>query len=204
MVVPTLEEAFQNFIQEKVNEECETCKVKMFFTNKLTETVGETKWEEIKNIQMANLKGQTTVYFETKDKNYQLTADIRWYDQVVIADNNINHGSIINEGDLKTVEKDITFNNVPYIREAQKAHGMLARRSFQRGHFIDENFLKKPHIVKYGQPLKLILDSGNLSMTVSGKARGSGAQGDTIPVLITRTNKKVMAQIVDNTTVRME
>lgn len=202
---PLIEESLQKYVQEQVSKECETCKVKIFFRDKLEETLAsDLKIESVKNIQVANLKGETTIYFETEDKNYQISADLRWYDNVVIADSNVSHGTILSDRDLKLVEKDITFNTVHYLQDVNNANGMVVRRSFQRGHIIDENFLKRPNVVKYGQPLKLILDNGQLSMSVSAKARGAGAVGDVIPVLIGRTNKKVMAQIVDSATARME
>lgn len=196
----SVETAVHQEIEKLVKRECDSCSVKIDFPDAIKELSGET----VSSVDVDQYRGRANALIQTNKQTKKIPLSVRWFDKVVIAQKNIRHGSLISESDVKVIEKDVTFNKAAYVGDVSKVIGMVGKRKYVRGQIIDENYIKKANVVRYGQPIKINLSSGQLSMTVSGKAKGVGAVGDIIPVQINKTKKKVMAKIIDNSTARME
>lgn len=187
-------------VSEQVSKECSTCKVELRILNK----------KHIEDIAIPDRvfadywKGQTNLVLQLGDKTRIVTTDIRWFDQVVVAKKNIKQGALIKKADLRQVDKDVTFLKKAYLQSPKQAIGFIGKRIFQRGQIIDEAMLKKPLVIRFGQPVKLQIKEGALDVIMIAKARGSGAIGDRIPVLIPSTRKKVFAKIINQNIVRVE
>lgn len=187
-------------VSAEVQKECASCQVELQILNKkIIEDIAIPD-----RVVADHWKGQTNLVLKLGDENRIVTAEIRWKDQVVVAKKNIRMGKLIDSKDLRVVEKDVTYLQTAYLNESQKAVGWLGKRVFQRGQVIDENMLKKPLAVKFGQPVKLELINGSLELVIQAKARGAGAVGDQIPVYIPKTRKKVTAKVIGGGRVRLE
>ncbi|MCB0377983.1 MAG: flagellar basal body P-ring formation protein FlgA [Bdellovibrionales bacterium] len=195
-----IQKQIRDVIREKVHTQCPTCRVEIEFI----ENIKASRDEAIKEVHPTHLKGESIVSYKQEGQINKIPVSIRWYDQVVVAKNNIIHGKTIEESDLAKVEKDITFNSIAYLQEPSQAIGMVGRRLFPRGQIVDLSQLKKPRLIKYGQPVNLSFAQGGLSLSMMGQARGAGVEGDRIPVIINGTKKKVMAKILSKNEVRVE
>lgn len=187
-------------IEAQVSNECTSCSVDVQVHNPqavddiaIPDKVISDRW-----------KGQTNLILKTGKENRVVTVTIRWQDKVVVAKKNIKQGQIIKASELRTVDKDVTYIKTAYANDIKNVVGMTGGRVFKRGQIIDEAVLRKPIVVRYGQPIKLFIDEGSLSLTMSGRARGAGAIGDRIPVFIPNTRKKLFAVIIDKSTARVE
>ena len=198
---PAFKKAVYDKVLADVQVECEKCDVKINYT----QVFDFDEDDIVISVSGFNLKGNTTIFLESEKRGtVQVPAVIRWFDKVVVAKSNIRHGKIITNDDIKVINKDVTYISKAYIGSTEPVVGKIGKRLFKRGQIIDESLLKNPRVVRYGQPIKLLLDNGALQMTVTGKSRGSGSVGDLIPVMITKTKKKVMAKIVDKNSARIE
>lgn len=187
-------------VKEAVKNECGTCRVDVRILNKkiiddilVPDRVIADHW-----------KGQTNLVLELGDKTRIVTADIRWMDDVVIAKDNLKIGNIVSATDVEIVERDVTYMQVPYARKLEQVKGLVGKKMFRRGHVIDESFLKRPLVVRFGQPVKLQMVQGNLTLTMDAKAKGAGAIGDDIPIFLPETRKSMNATIVDHGLVRVQ
>lgn len=198
--VPNVEDFLLKVVTKKVNEECGSCRVELEIMNKkILEDISVPD-----KVISDHWKGQTNLLLKLGEENRLVTTVIRWKDDVVVAGKNIRQGRVLGESDLRVVEKDVTFMQTPYINSLSKAKGMEGRRLFKRGEVIDESLLRKPLVVKFGQPLELILENGDLEIQMMGKARGAGAVGDRIPVFVERTRSKVFGKIINKNQVRVQ
>lgn len=195
-----VEANLKKLIETQVANECATCKVDLVVHNPsiisdiaVPDAVISERW-----------KGQTNIILKVGSENRVVTVTIRWKDQVVIANKNVRQGQVLEPSDLKLVEKDVTYEKTAYMQNLNEVVGLEGRKLFKRGQIIDENYLKKPLVVKYGQPIRLVIDDGSLSLSMTGTARGAGAVGDRIPVFIQDTRKKVSAVIIDKSTARVQ
>jgi len=194
------EQVIAEAVKEAVKKECGTCRVEVRILNKkiiddilVPDRVIADHW-----------KGQTNLVLELGDKTRIVTADIRWMDDVVIAKDNLKIGNIVAASDVEVVERDVTYMQIPYARKLEQVLGFVGKKMFRRGHVIDESFLKKPLVVRYGQPIKLQMVQGNLTLTMDARAKGAGAIGDDIPIFLPETRKNMNATIVDHGLVRVQ
>lgn len=194
------EKSILHTIAREVKKECETCKVELMIHNK--ELVNDVALPDL--VMADHWRGQTNLALKLGEETRVITATIRWKDNVVVAKRNIRQGHRLSAEDLRVVEKDVTFLKTPYATSAKKVVGLESKRVFQRGHIVDETYLQKPIVVRYGQPIKLELSEGALNVLVVGQAKGAGAIGDRIPVVIADTKKKVFAKIIEKDKARME
>lgn len=197
---PNIEEHLLEVVTTKVQQECMSCRVELEILNKQV-------LEDISvpdQVIADHWKGQTNLLLKLGEESRLVTTKIRWKDKVVIAKRNIRQGKVLGKRDIKVIEKDVTFLQTPYLSSLKAAQGMAGRRLFKRGEILDESLLKQPIVVKFGQPLELVLKKGDLQVQMMGKARGAGAVGDRIPVFIGRTRTKVFAKILNKNQARVE
>lgn len=195
-----IESYIKAIAQKEVAKECPTCDVDLVIHNKkLLDDVAVPD-----QIIADRWRGQTNLILKMGDESRIVTVTIRWSDDVVIATKNIKQGQVIQEPDLKTIKKDVTFLKEAYVNKISAVVGWEGRKIFRRGQIIEENYLKKPLAIKYGQPIKLHLREGSLILTMMAQARGAGAVGDRIPVYIPKTRKKLSAIVVDSGSARIE
>lgn len=186
-------------IGDEVKKECLSCRIDVkIFNPSLLENIHQPD-----RVVSDHWKGQTNLVLQMGEKNQLITVDIRWFDQVIVAKELIKQGHIIASDDLRVIEKDITFLTTPYVSDRAKVIGQTVRRIFHRGQILDETQLKKPVMVKYGQPLQIQIQQGSLKIAVDGVARGSGAIGDRIPVFIPNTKTRLQGEIISQGLVRV-
>lgn len=187
-------------VRNEVSKECSSCRIEVQFLS----TQQMTEFTDPFEVRASNWRGQTEITIVSGDRGYKTEVYIRWIDKVVIADRNIKQGDAIGFDNVKKVEKDVTFFNKAYLRSPEAAIGLIAKRVFARGQVIEEDLLKKPNVVKYGQPIKVEFAEKTLTLTMHGQARGAGAVGDLIPVFIPNTKTSLQARIIDQNNVRIE
>lgn len=198
--VVDIEAHLKKTIQEQVKNECETCTIELYIHNsKILEDIAVPD-----RVIADRWRGQTNLVLQLGEDNRIVTVTIRWKDHVVIAKSNIRQGQVIHDSDVKLVEKDVTFLQTPYLSQVEGAVGWEPRKIFKRGQIIDEGYLKRPLVIKYGQPLKVYLDEGSLQLTMSGTAKGAGAIGDRIPIYLNDTKKRLSAIILGRGEVKVQ
>ena len=64
--------------------------------------------------------------------------------------------------------------------------------------------LERVPLVKSGQMVTMLLENGVLKITLAGRAKGAGAEGDLIMVQNLSSNRDVAARVIDAQTVRVD
>ncbi|WP_010410992.1 flagellar basal body P-ring formation chaperone FlgA [Citromicrobium sp. JLT1363] len=72
---------------------------------------------------------------------------------------------------------------------AEEAAGFEARRPLRSGMPVRASDLTEPRLVRRGQPVTLILRSGALSISATGRALADGALGEPVRVFSEATNQ---------------
>ena len=187
-------------IEEKIQSECETCQVSL--TN-----INQDLLKNLKkpfSVSSSHWKGNSVLEIKSQDQIVALPATIRWIDNVVVANRNIRQGHQISQKDVRRVKRDVTFLETPYPNTIDAAIGWEGKSIFKRGQVINEAMLRKPMVVKFGQPIKVELKTGSLVLQMQGQARGTGAVGDQIPVYMSRTQTQLSGKIISANKVTVE
>jgi len=127
----------------------------------------------------------------------QVSVDGRIYEtkSVPVLAAGLHIGEIVNAKDVEY--KNFRANRVRdnAILDARKLIGQEVRRPIKSGVPVAGNYVQKPTMVKRGTTVVIYYALKTMNLTAKGKAMESGAQGDTIRVLNTKSNRIVMAKI---------
>lgn len=105
-------------------------------------------------------------------------------------------GSIINENDLKFVERRVIQQANDLIVDADMAIGMELRRPLPAGSELRYGQVERPQVVSRGQVVTLIAGGSGFEVRMQGKAMGSGAAGDRLLVTNLRSGRRVEGVIL--------
>ena len=129
--------------------------------------------------------GNTTVGVRCPDQGgwtIYAAARVDVYGPVLITRQPLARGTMIQEGDLEQVERNLA--NLPhgYYSDSQPIAGMLAKRTIAAATVITPQMLQAPKLVKRGQRVTVIAESGALRIRSVGKALSDGISGDVVRV----------------------
>ena len=99
----------------------------------------------------------------------------------------------IHRGDVLS-ERDFITEEIPAAKargavSADEAAGYEARRTLREGMPVRESDLAEPRLVKRGEPVKITLREGALTITAIGRALGDAALGEPVRVFNEATNQ---------------
>jgi len=99
----------------------------------------------------------------------------------------VQRGEIVSTRDF--VAEEITAAQARGTITAQEAAGLEARRTLREGMPIRASDLTEPRLVKRGEPVKITLREGALTIGAIGRALGDGALGERVRVFNEATNQ---------------
>ncbi|MEA2079916.1 MAG: flagellar basal body P-ring formation chaperone FlgA, partial [Pseudomonadota bacterium] len=129
--------------------------------------------------------GNTTVGVRCLDDggwNIYISARVDVFGPVLIARQPLARGTSIQDNDLERVERNLANLPYGYYTDSQPIAGMLAKRTIASATVITPQMLQAPKLIKRGQRVTVIAESGPLSIRSVGKALSDGKSGDTIRV----------------------
>ncbi len=113
-------------------------------------------------------------------------------------------GTIIRASDLRFVDLTLNQGSQQIISDANLIVGMQLRRPATEGATLSHYMLEAPKIVRRGQQILLVKQSGALQVQMSGKAMGNGAAGDRISVKNLSSGKLVEGTINRDGTISVD
>lgn len=122
--------------------------------------------------------------------------------EVIVATNQIEMNKIITEDDLTLSSQDIGLSLDVFL-EKDKLVGKCAKKMISKGAFITSDMVEQPAIIKQGDPITIVAESSSLRISVQGKAMENGKNGQVIRVINTSSLKELLAQVIDNKTVKI-
>jgi len=129
--------------------------------------------------------GNTTVGVRCPDPggwSLYVTARIDVFGPVLVARQPLARGTAIQETDLELVERNLSDMPYGYYTASQSIEGQLAKRTITSATVITPQMLQAPNLVKRGQRVTLIVETGPLKIRSTGKAMNDGKSGDLVSV----------------------
>ncbi len=110
----------------------------------------------------------------------------------------------IDSDSVKLVRK--WFNQMPAnaVTQIEDVVGKLLYSDIRPNMEIKRNMLKAVKTIKRGKMVKMVLESGPLTIVTFGLCEEDGSRGDYIKIRNTSSNKTVYAKIMDDSSVRVE
>jgi len=150
--------------------------------------------------------GNTTVGVRCPDDggwNIYVSARVDVFGPVLIARQPLARGTAVQDSDLKLVERNLANLPYGYYSDSQPIAGMLAKRTIAATTVITPQMLQAPRLVKRGQRVTVIAESGVLRIRSMGKALADGKSGDTIRVRAEGSQRVVDGVVVSQGVIKV-
>jgi flagella basal body P-ring formation protein FlgA len=134
----------------------------------------------------------------------RLNGDLLLYGNVVCTTRKLDRHQRLAASDLTVVRREIGSLDPAFLHRPEEAVGRQPKSSLQAGAILYRHQLDTPLLVKRGERVTIMAQSGEVMVTVPGQARDNGAAGERIRVKNLMSRKEISARVVDNSLVETE
>jgi flagella basal body P-ring formation protein FlgA len=163
----------------------------------------------VKPTQNSDMMGkiQFTVNFDVNGKFYKrvwATATVEIFTNVVITKRPLGRHKPITEDDIEMYKMDLAKLPSDVITDPAVVLGQRTRRAIGSQTVLRSNLVEFPPLLKRGDVVVIIAESGGFKITTLGQAKKKGRLGDRIPVINLDSKKILYALVLDENTVKVE
>ena len=137
-------------------------------------------------------------------KNVTVQVEVEALAQMLVATRPLERGEVISASDVAVDRRDLARVQGPYMTAPAEAIGLRTKMSLRANAPIRSDFLERVPVIKSGQLVTILLENEVMKITVTGRAKQSGAVGDLIMVQNISSQKELAARVVDATTVKVD
>ena len=124
--------------------------------------------------------------------------------EMVIATRTLERGEIIGESDVALARRDLAHLQGRFVRDPAEVVGLRVKSALRGNSPLRGDYLERVPVVKSGQLITIVAENEVVRITAAGRAKGSGAVGDTIMVQNLSSQKELAGRVVDATTVKVD
>ena len=150
--------------------------------------------------------GNTTIGVRCPDQggwNIYVSARIDVFGPVLVARQPIPRGTPVRDGDLELVERNLSNLPYGYYTESQPVVDQLAKRTIAAATVITPTMLQAPKLVKRGELVSVIAETGALKIRTRGQALGDGKAGDLVRVRAEGSRRVVDGTVISTGVVKV-
>ena len=133
----------------------------------------------------ARVMGNTTVGVRCTEEtgwSIYVPAKIKVFGPALVVRQPLARGTAITEKDLDLVERNLAALPYGYYIDPKTVIGMLAKRTLAANSIVTPQMVQAPKLVKRGERVTLIGETGPLKVRMIGEALSDGSEGDLIRV----------------------
>ncbi len=132
-----------------------------------------------------------------------VTLFIKLHQPVVVALSSLRRQDPITKRDVGLERRDVTRSEGKYFTKLEQVVGKKARSGIRAGEIVSPLAVEIAAVIKRRQKVTMIYRSGNVEVTVRGRALADGRPGEIIPVLNIASGAKLEARVLDAKTVEI-
>ncbi|MCF8075194.1 MAG: flagellar basal body P-ring formation chaperone FlgA [Desulfotignum sp.] len=136
--------------------------------------------------------------------NAEVSAWLDVFETVVCAARDLPQGHILTKRDLVEERKNISREMDEAVIDTGQLVGLMAKRSIRKGDMVKHSMVEKKPVIKRGDQVTILVESGLLRVTIPGTALDDGFAGETVSVENSMSSKKIFARVIDEVTVRVD
>ncbi len=141
---------------------------------------------------------------ENPDWRVRLPVHVHAYTNVIVAKHPIPRGDMITKHHLKFVRHDVGRYHAGVFTDINNLLGMIAKRPIRNTAVITAQMVKPRLLVSRGEMVTIIAEGNGLKIRTAGKALMDGHHGQVISVKNNRSGRKLSAEVVARSTVRVK
>jgi len=141
---------------------------------------------------------------DSKPWSLNVPVTISIYKQVLVSSRQIQKGTLLSVVDLKLAKHNLAKLSHGYFETLDQGVGMKVKRRISAGSVLTPGMLKRPQLISRGQTVTILAQSGNMQVRMMGKALASGAVGERIKVVNTKSRRKLEGIVTGAGEVKIE
>lgn len=134
----------------------------------------------------------------------ELSGWVDVFERVLCASRDLKRGEILGRGDVRLARKNLSRLSSRGLTHPEQVIGLRVKHQIREGTPLKEWMLEKSPLVKRGDRVTILAESGGLRVTVPGKVLEKGYLGELVRVQNTMSKKQVHARVLDPQTVVVE
>ena len=163
------------------------------------EVIAPQQWEGWGNINIAVVARQK----DRVVRNIPVRIEVEALADTVVTLRQIEHGVGITAADVVLQKREITQNSHLAARSMDEVIGKRARTTIRANQPVRADQVERVPLISSGQMVTIIAETDVLKISLTGKARSSGAEGDVIRVQNLTSLKEIPARVIDRSTVQV-
>jgi flagella basal body P-ring formation protein FlgA len=134
-------------------------------------------------------------------RNMSIPVEVEALTDMVVARYPLARGVVVEASDVSLQKRDLADVSCKVSFNLADVLGKRVRIPIRANMPVRSDYLEKVPLVKNGQVVTIVAENGDLCVTATGMARGTGAEGDLIMVQNMNSKKSVQARVIDSGTV---
>ncbi|QEM69865.1 flagellar basal body P-ring formation protein FlgA [Geobacter sp. FeAm09] len=135
--------------------------------------------------------------------NIPVQVEVEALADMVVALRQLDYGTVITGADVTLQKRDVATVGSKYSRSLDSVVDRRARMPIKANAAIRTDQVEKVPLIKSGQMVTIVAENEVMKITVTGRARSAGAEGDTIMVQNLSSLKEIPAKVINATTVQV-
>ncbi len=131
------------------------------------------------------------------------TAQIEASTEVLVAAKDLTAGDKITGIDVKKEARRLEKPLQNYLRDAEKLRGVVLLKNLSSGQEITTDAIANGYVIRSGDTVRIVGQSGKMQIIVNGEARSSGRIGDRIAVKNSQSGTNLQAVVIDEGLVKI-
>jgi len=123
-------------------------------------------------------------------------AQVRLYRNVVIVNRPLKRESVLTEGDLSLIERDVGLLNQGYLTALEQALGKKLTRTLLPDQILAPVHLQQAEAIRKGDQVVIRARSGTINVRMPGEALSDGAPGEQIRVRNQGSQRVIKARVI--------
>jgi flagella basal body P-ring formation protein FlgA len=123
---------------------------------------------------------------------------------IVVAKKPVGRYQVIKMADIDLQTMDLAKMPNNALTSLEDVVGQRAKRTIDTQTVLTSSMIETPPLVRRGDIVVMIAESGGLRISTQGEARQKGAKGDRIKVMNLDSRKSVYGRIIDRSTVKVD
>ena len=147
----------------------------------------------------------SSVGIRCPEPNWQvyIPVQIQAYTQVLITSRPLARDTIIAAADITRGKREISQYRSGIFEDKQQLIGMVLKRPLAAGSVFTPREVAPKQLVRRGEPVTILAEAKGMTVWVQGEALMDGKSGQMIQVRNTRSGRKITAEVIATSTVRI-
>lgn len=163
------------------------------------EVIAPQQWEGWGGVNLTVLARQG----ERVVRNSSMRVEVEALADMVVTLRQLDHGTIITSKDIAIQKRDIASVGGKFSMSMDDMIGKRTRTTIKANAAVRADQVEKVPLITSGQMITIVAENEIMKITVAGRARNAGAEGDTIMVQNLNSLKEIPARVINANTVQV-